>query len=136
VSQQTTCGQGLAEHSAFPARIADLLAAMAENLELHLGTLDPADRATQPERDAYTRLASQTQKIAGQLGALAAEMAAYRDLPMGHHDRAALSSSPVVAAFAKFLKVEEELCALLEKSVERGRQMLTQPRSAPEASRT
>ena len=130
MSQQATCGEGLAEHSAFPARIADLLAAMAENLELHLGTLDPADRATQPERDAYTKLARQTRKIAGELGALAAEMAAYRDLPMGSHDPAALSSSPVVGAFAKFLKVEQELCALLEKSVGRGQQMLTQPRGA------
>jgi hypothetical protein len=53
-------------------------------------------------------------------------MAGYRDLPMGRHDPAALSSSPVVGAFAKFLNVEQELCALLEKSVERGQQMLTQ----------
>jgi len=134
VSQQATCGQGLAEHSAFPAGIADLLAAMAENLEVHAGTLDPADRATQPERDAYTKLARQTRKIAGQLGALAAEMAGYRDLPMGRHDPAALSSSPLIGAFAKFLKVEQELCALLEKSIERAQQMLAQSRAAPEAS--
>ena len=135
MAQQPTCGQGLAEHSAFPARMADLLAAMAENLEVHLTTLDAKDRTTQPERDAYTRLARETRKIAGELSALAAEMAGYRDLPMGRHDPAALSSRPVVEAFARFLRVEQELGALLEKSVERGQQMLSQARPASEASR-
>jgi hypothetical protein len=51
-------------------------------------------------------------------------MAGYRDLPMGRHDAAALSSRPVVEAFARFLKIEQELVSLLEKSIERGRQML------------
>ena len=129
MSQQPTCGRGLAEHSAFPARIADLLAAMAENLEVHLSTLDPADMTTQPEREAYTKLARRTRKIVGELGALAAEMAGYRDLPMARHDPAALSSTSVVGAFAKFLEVEQELGALLEKSVERGQQMLSQSRA-------
>jgi len=108
---------------------------MAENLEVHLGTLDPQDQTTQPERDAYTRLARETRKLAGELSALAAEMAGDRDLPMGRHDPAALSSRPVVEAFARFLKVEQELCALLEKSVKRGEQMLAQAQTAPEASR-
>jgi hypothetical protein len=135
VAQHPTCGQGVAEHSAFPARFADLLATMAENLEVHLGTLDPQDQTTQPERDAYTRLARETRKLAGELSALAAEMAGDRDLPMGRHDPAALSSRPVVEAFARFLKVEQELCALLEKSVKRGEQMLAQAQTAPEASR-
>ena len=115
MSAQPTCGKGLAEHSAFPARFRDLLAAMAENLEIHLGTLDPADAATKAERDAYTKLAREARKIAGELHALAAQMASYRDLPMGRHDAAALSSPPVVDAFAKFVKVEQELGALLEK---------------------
>ena len=135
MAQHPTCGQGVAEHSAFPARLADLLATMAENLEVHLGTLDPQDQTTQPERDAYTRLARETRKLAGELSALAAEMAGDRDLPMGRHDPAALSSRPVVEAFARFLKVEQELCALLEKSVKRGEQMLAQAQTAPEASR-
>jgi len=135
VAQHPTCGQGVAEHSAFPARIADLLAAMSETFEVHLRTLDPQDQTTQPERDAYTRLARETRKLAGELSALAAEMAGDRDLPMGRHDPAALSSRPVVEAFARFLKVEQELCALLEKSVKRGEQMLAQAQTAPEASR-
>jgi len=136
VAQQPTCGQGLAAHSALPGRMADLLAAMAENLEVHLSTLDPADRTTQPERDAYTKLSRETRKIAGELRALATKMAGYRDLPMGRHDPAALSSRPVVEAFAKFLKVERELDALLQKSVEQGQQMLSQAGGAGSSLRT
>src|SRR6202165_1864489 len=55
MSEQPTCGKGLAEHSAFPARFGDLLAAMAENLEVHLSTLDPTDEATEAERHAYRK---------------------------------------------------------------------------------
>src|SRR6266403_4416905 len=124
VSEQPTCGKGLAEHSAFPAKFGDFLAAMAQNLEVHLITLDPADQTTQPERNAYLRLARESRKIADELRALAAEMASNRDLPMGLHDPAALSSPTIVEAFASFVKLERELLALLETSVERGEQML------------
>jgi len=108
----------------FPARFGELLAAMAQNLEVHLITLDPADQTTQLERNAYLRLARESRRVADELRALAAEMASYRDLPMGRHDPAALSSPSVVEAFASFVKLERELLALLETSVERGEQML------------
>ncbi|HWT85434.1 MAG TPA: hypothetical protein VN177_06655, partial [Myxococcales bacterium] len=124
VSEQPTCGKGLAEHSVFPARLGELLAAMGQNLEVHLITLDPADQTTQLERNAYLRLARESRRVADELRALAAEMASYRDLPMGRHDPAALSSPSVVEAFAAFVKLERELLALLETSVERGEQML------------
>jgi len=66
VSEQT-CGKGLTEHSVFPARFGDFLAAMAQNLEVHLTTLDPADQTTRPERDAYLKLARESRRIAGEL---------------------------------------------------------------------
>lgn len=125
---EQTCGKGLAEHSVFPARFGDFLAAMAQNLEVHLIALDPADQTTQPERNAYLRLTRESRRIADELRALAAEMASYRDLPMGRHDPAALSSPPIVEAFAKFVKLERELLGLLEKSIERGQQMLAHAR--------
>jgi hypothetical protein len=102
---------------------------MAENLEVHLGTLDPTDETTQPERDAYRKLARENRRVANQLLALASELAAYRDLPMGRHDPAALSSRPVVEAFGRFVKLEQDLFALLQTSIERARQMLGQARA-------
>jgi len=128
VSEQQTCGKGLAEHSAFPAGFGDVLSAMAENLEVHLSTLDPADKTTQSERDAYSTVARAARRTAAQLHALAREMIEYRDLPMGRHDPAALSSPSVVEAFAKFVKLEQALSTLLSTSIERGRQMLSQAR--------
>ena len=128
VSERATCGKGLAEHSVFPAKFGDFLAAMAQNLEVHLITLDPADQTTQPERNAYLKLARDSRRIADELRALAAEMASYRDLPMGRHDSPALSSPPVVDAFKKFVKIEQELVALLERSIECAQQMLSQAR--------
>jgi hypothetical protein len=125
VSEQPTCGKGLAEHSVFPARFGDLLAAMAENLEVHLRTLDASDRTTEAEREAYTRLARESRRLAGELDQLAVAMAGYRDLPMGRHDPAALASAPVIEAFVRFVKLQRELLALLEKSVAAGQEMLS-----------
>jgi len=75
------------------------------------------------------RLARESRRIADELRALAAEMASYRDLLMGRHDPGALSSPPIVEAFASFVKLERELLALLETSIERGEQMLARART-------
>jgi hypothetical protein len=52
-------------------------------------------------------------------------MAAYRDLPTGRHDEKAMSGPQVRAAFEKFVKVEQELVAMLQKRVEQDRIMLS-----------
>jgi hypothetical protein len=82
----TTCGQGLAEHSKLPAKLAELLAALAENLELHQRALDLTDPNSRAEHIAYQKLEHAFRKIATELGAAAKAMAGYRDLPMGKHD--------------------------------------------------
>ena len=48
---------------------------------------------------------------------------------MGRHDPVALSSPSIVAAFASFVKIERELLALVETSIERGEQMLARART-------
>jgi hypothetical protein len=44
-SPAPTCGQGLAHHSHLPATLADLLSAVAQNLEIHLAAIDSQDEA-------------------------------------------------------------------------------------------
>jgi hypothetical protein len=48
---------------------------------------------------------------------------------MGRHDPAAQSRPPLVEAFASFVKLERELLALVETSIERGEQMLARART-------
>ena len=119
-----TCGKGLAEHSALPLRLAELIDALAENLELHMTTLELDDENARKERDAYARLAGQHRAIAAQLRATGGEMAGYRDLPMGRHDEAAMASPDILAAFEKFVRLEEEVARLLASWVTRDRAML------------
>ena len=119
-----TCGKGLAEHSALPATLAELEDALAENLELHQGTLDLSDASSRKELDAYVSLAKQHRQIASRLRAAAQEMSGYRDLPMGRHDERALNDPRLMEAFARFIKVEQDLLAQLQRAVERDRQMV------------
>jgi hypothetical protein len=119
-----TCGKGLAEHSALPAALAELEDALAENLQLHQGTLDLSDVDSRKELDAYVRLANQHLDIASRLRAAAREMSGYRDLPMGRHDERALADPRLMEAFVRFVKAEQQLIAQLQRSIERDRRMV------------
>jgi hypothetical protein len=124
MSNDATCGRGIAEHAALPARLSSLLETVRLNLELHLGSLDPADEASRPEHDAYTTLVQEHREIAGRLRSLAALMASFRDLPMADHDPHVLGSPQVLAAFAALLTEQEQLVELLRGWIERDRARL------------
>jgi hypothetical protein len=126
---QPTCGQGLAEHSSLPAKVGELIDALAENLERHQRALDLTDENARKERDAYMSLASSYRSIASALKKTAAEMAGYRDLPMGRHDMHVMASPEVAGAFVRFVTLEGELAALLQKGLERDLGMLASMRS-------
>lgn len=119
-----TCGKGLAEHSVIPAKLGELIAALAENLELHIPSLVLSDPHSKVEHEAYTKLAAEHRAIAEQLTAVAAHMAGYRNLPMGAHDEAVLQDPKLMAAFGHYVKVERELVAMLQKAVARDQELL------------
>ena len=111
---QPTCGQGLAHHAAFPARLADVFSAIAENLETHLTALDPTDKRSRPEFDAYVALATDHREIESRLRALAMQMERYRDLPMAEHDMAVTTSPKTAETFERLVEQEEALAQLLQ----------------------
>ena len=124
MDEAPTCGKGLAEHSALPAKLGELIAALGQNLEVHQGTLDLSDDRSRREHDAYVKLAHEHRTISAQLRETARHMAGYRDLPMGRHDERALADPKALEAFATFVRAERELLALLHAAVERDEAML------------
>lgn len=123
-NDQPTCGKGLAEHAAVPAKIAELIAALADNLALHQNTLDVSDENARKEHEAYVILTNEYRNIASQLHATASRVAGYRDLPMGRHDEQAMSDPKLVDAFVKFVNIEHELFALLQTAARRDQKMV------------
>ena len=128
-TDQPTCGKGLAENSILPARLGNLLGAMAENLEVHRKALDLSDPNSQAEHEAYAKLVQQLREAAGQLESVANQMAGYRDLPMGKHDEQAMTHPRVAETFEKFVRRKHELLSLLEQTAERDHQLLEMMRS-------
>jgi hypothetical protein len=119
-----TCGQGLVENSPLPLAAANVFAAMAEVLEVHMAALDPSDESARAEHEVYERLVAQHRRIAGELRTAAADMAAQRDLPMARHDMGVMASPRARDAFARFMDAEEGLMALLDGRVAGDREML------------
>lgn len=119
-----TCGRGLAEHSVIPAKLGELLAALADNLELHMPALVLTDANAKLEHEAYAKLAAEHRAIAERLTAVAAHMAGYRNLPMGAHDMTVTQDQSRNEAFGNYVKIERELIGLLQKALVRDQELL------------
>lgn len=118
MEQQSTCGQGLADNAALPAKLAEVFAAVAENLEIDLTALDPKDKGSRPEFDAYVALATEYRELESRVRALAVQMEGCRELPMARHDMTVLKSPDAAKALERLVTQKEELAALLRDWVE------------------
>ena len=123
-AEQPTCGKGLAENSVLPRMLGQLIAAMAENLEVHSQALDLTDHNSRAEFDAYAVLMRELQQTALQLEKTADQMLGYRDLPMGRHDEKAMTHPRVQEVFERFVERKQELLSLLEQTAARDTQLL------------
>jgi hypothetical protein len=121
-----TCGKGLAAHAPLPQTLGDLMAAVGEILELHRRALDLDDAAAREEDEAYRDLAERHRAAAAGLRETAERMTASRDLPMGRHDLSALGDAPARAAFAEFVRLEQQLVTLLEARLPADEAMLAE----------
>ena len=121
-----TCGKGLAEHSALPAKISQLIDALAETLETHQKALILSDANARAEHDAYTSLAKSFRQIASQLQLTARQMAGYKHLPMGKHDETVMGQPLAFEVFEEYVKLEDDLLAFLRTAVDRDKQMLSE----------
>jgi hypothetical protein len=126
MDEQQTCGKGLAEHSALPARLAEVVEAMAGNLQVHMAALELDDEPAREEHAVYLRLVEEQRQAAGRLRAVAGEMAAARDLPMGRHDSETMRSPEVGDAFRRYLQAKQDLLTLLQRMAEQDEQLLAQ----------
>jgi hypothetical protein len=124
VDDTPTCGIGLAEHAAIPARIAGMFEGLAETLELHRQMLVPDDPDARKEDEVYRDLAAQWQQVAELVAQAARQMAAQRDLPMGAHDQTVWGEAHL-RAFEKFVNGQLQVLALLRVAAERDQKMLT-----------
>jgi hypothetical protein len=126
LEEQPTCGQGVAGHSVLPARLAEVADAMAANLEVHTKALDPDDEAATQEHAVYLRLARAHRQAAAELLAIAEDMAAQRELPMGRHDEKVLGSPEIVEAFQRFVTAKQALLVVLQELLEQDQRMLAE----------
>ena len=130
MNEPHTCGNGLAERSALPARLSALTAAMADVLEKHQQTLDLTDDNARAELTAYQLLASDYRNLTSQLRATADHMVGYRDLPMARHHAHAMIEPEMHGAVATLVKRERDLAALLESWIEADQAMLAVSRDS------
>ena len=124
MDDQQTCGKGLAEHSVIPAKMAELIDALAANLDAHMPSIDRSDENGQREHEAYARLHREFGQVARELHATARQMASYRDLPMARHHMEVMASSQVRESFETYVRVQKELLANLQAAVDRDGAML------------
>lgn len=131
MTEEWTCGKGLAANASLPATMGELIASTARVLEVHMKALDPADANAKREIDAYRDIATTHRRIANELATLAQRMETYRTLPLAPHDMAAMTSAAPRHAFAGFVAHEEKLLALLQAHIASDKVMLAEMDDAP-----
>jgi hypothetical protein len=89
-----------------------------------MAALELDDEPARQEHAVYLRLVEEQRQAAGRLRAVAGEMAAARDLPMGRHDAETMRSPEVGDAFRRFVKARQELAALLQGMLEQDQRLL------------
>jgi hypothetical protein len=129
MSEEQTCGKGLAENSVLPAKLGELISAMASNLDTHRQALDLTDQNSRAEDEAYEKLLKALRQIAAQLSVTASEMAGYRDLVMGRHHQKAMTHPRVRQTFEQFIQRKGELMELLKQTDDRDIQLLEMMRA-------
>ena len=129
VVEQATCGKGLAENAALPWKLGELAGAMGDVLEAHIPALDLTDEDARREHEVYQRLVSEFRQAAAQMEAIARQMSASRDLPMGRHDMAVMGSEAVQTAFERFVQSEQDMLTMLQRKVEEDQRMLATMRA-------
>ena len=124
-----TCGKGLAENATLPWKLGELAAAMGEVLEAHIPSLDLTDENSRKEHDVYQRLASEFRQAAAEMEAIARQMSASSDLPMGRHDMAVLTAEPALRSFERFVQSEQDMLTMLQTKLEADQKMLAMMRT-------
>jgi hypothetical protein len=130
LSEEATCGKGLAANAALSAKLGDVMGSVARVLQSHTKALDLGDDDARQEYDAYVGLVEQHRRIAAELRALSEQMVSYRDLPMGRHDPEAMSAPETADVFEELVNVEQELLSLLEDRLRDHRPLLSEMRGA------
>lgn len=130
MSDEPTCGKGLAATTSLHRSIGALVGALAGVLERHMTALDLEDANSLREHSLYGALAREHRAAAAALEAIAAGMSGAHDLPMGSHDAAAMADPRTADAFERFVELEEELLRLLGGRLDDDRTMLAVMRDA------
>jgi hypothetical protein len=131
MDEPRTCGEGLAQRSALPARVSALTAAMAEVLDTHQRTLDLTDDNARAEHIAYQQLANDYRRLTSQLRAIADRMLGHRNLPMARHHAQAMLAPETRGALGNLVERERDLAALLKTWVEEDQAMLAVSKESP-----
>ena len=130
MAEPATCGKGLAENSGMSARMSEVIAAVAANLEAHMPVLDLDDPAARTEHEVYATLARRHREVAASLHALSGEMAGHVDLPAAPHDDAEMMRPEILAAFEQLARAEDALLTLLQDTAAWNARALEQMRAA------
>jgi hypothetical protein len=134
MSDEATCGKGLAANATLPAAAGELFRAMAHLLDVHQRALDLTDEKARPEHAAYATVAQELRNASSQLTAIAERMAGYHDLPMGRHDERQMAGRAAFDAFEQFVQSERTLVSLLSATTGEHESMLGQMRAASQSS--
>jgi hypothetical protein len=127
-----TCGQMMASKSVLPAKMAELMTAVADSMEGHAKWAGMGkDKASKGEQQAMMKLVKSHRELAASYTKLAAEMQKGKDLPPAAHDMKAMDMGKMGEMTTRQVKAEREMAQLINKDADETEAMMKAMMAAP-----
>lgn len=116
---EPTCGQMMAGMSVAPAKLSEVVTAVADVLDAHVALMEPQkDKATQTEIKALRAIAKTHRQLATDASKTAAEMKKAESVPGAPHDMSKFKADAKLnEASQRMLTKQKELVAVVQKMI-------------------
>ncbi|MGQ0506009.1 MAG: hypothetical protein ACT4TC_11905 [Myxococcaceae bacterium] len=124
---EITCGQWMASKAPLPAKLGELMASIADNMDSHAKwTSASKDKNAKKEVEIVSKVAKTHRDLGTNYTRLSEEMTKHKDLPAVQHDPKAMDMAKMTEGMTKQIKLQREMAQMIIKDADEAEAHLNQ----------
>lgn len=120
-----TCGQWAASKAPLPAKLGELMTAIADNLEFHAKWTGTKDKAAKAEHDMLMKMAKDHRAIGKMSTDISNGMTKAKDMAQATHDPKTMDGAKMAEMQLKQIKLQREMAQMMMKDADEAEKMLS-----------
>ncbi len=128
--EHMTCGQMMAAESAMPAKMNELMTAIADGMEMHAKWSGTANKVAKGEHDAMMKIAKDHRQMGAMMKSTSEEMMKQKNLASAPHDMKAMDPK-MGETMTKQVTLEREMATMMMKDADETEKAVQMMAKAP-----